>query len=153
MPTYYPRAWAVMRVYFDDFTGEGSKSIEIETVPSEMTVHLNGYRQADTFDLSFDARHLPMTPELIRAIGVSLYLFQIEKNDDGTAVGGVHILAFAAEVFERFDTVAHMSDFVEQLAAGQGGQGELRVLGAVFNEKNGSEIPHEWPLTESGMEK
>lgn len=80
MAIFYPQAWAAMRVVFDGLGEEDSKELIIRPIqPRAASVGLNGYNLADTFELEFHADILPFSPELIRAVGVDLYMFQTEK--------------------------------------------------------------------------
>lgn len=73
---YYPQCYAVLQVVFENF-GPDEKAPTVITVrPRSCTVHLNGYREADSFELEFDAHTFPFSPDLVRAIGVQLHLFQ-----------------------------------------------------------------------------
>jgi hypothetical protein len=76
MGRYYPQARAVLKVVFDGFGGDDSHPTVVHVLPVSINVRLNGYRQADTFDMEFDSRQFPFSPELIRAAGVEIYLFQ-----------------------------------------------------------------------------
>ncbi len=93
---YYPQCRATLKVVFDGFGGADSDPVVIQVMPRSVGVHLNGYRQADTFDMEFDAHAFPFSPELIRNAAVEIFLFQTdgfvadvesfahEKNKDGT---------------------------------------------------------------------
>lgn len=80
---WYPRCYAVLGVVLDEAFAEtpfgqieiGAEADSARLVPMNARVSLNGYSQADTFDLEFDARRLPFTPELIRACEVQIYTF------------------------------------------------------------------------------
>lgn len=72
---YYPRCHAVLGVILDGMSGDDSDPFIVETVPSSCMVELNGYKEADTWDLQFDARLLPFDPDIIRAMAVKIYMF------------------------------------------------------------------------------
>lgn len=77
MPVFYPQCWVAFRVYFDGLGGNDSREMIVPPIePREASVGLNGYNLADTFEVSFFADHLPIAPELVRAMGVDVYLFQ-----------------------------------------------------------------------------
>lgn len=75
---FYPQCHAILKVVFDGFGGDDSDPTVIHVLPRSANVHLNGYRQADTFDLEFDGKAFPFSPELIRAAAVEIYLFQTD---------------------------------------------------------------------------
>jgi hypothetical protein len=80
---YYPRCYASLSVLFDDFGSDDDNAPHIVNLPlRSATVHLNNYKEADTFAIDFDARELPFVPGLIRNAGVQIWLFQT----DGYAV-------------------------------------------------------------------
>lgn len=67
---------ATLKVVFDQFGGNDSKPLVIDGIePKSATVHFNGYRDADTFEMEFDAKRLPFSPELIRAMEVQISMF------------------------------------------------------------------------------
>lgn len=72
---YYPQCRAILSVVFDGFGGDDSEPTIIQVIPQEGQVFLNGYKEADTWELSFDAKSLPVSPDAIRAIGVEIYMF------------------------------------------------------------------------------
>lgn len=82
---YYPQARAVLQLVFDGF-GDSSKDTDpqiIPILPKEVTVHRNSYRQADSWELGFEAGDLPIDPQLIRSGAVEIYLFEVtERSED-----------------------------------------------------------------------
>lgn len=102
MGLYFPRWAVILTVYFDDFKKargaaagaisgaalrEEQKSFVIRldgspgsaSAPRSATAHLNSYAKADTFEIECLARSFPISPELIRAVGVELYMFQTKS--------------------------------------------------------------------------
>lgn len=73
---FFPQCRAVLQVVFDGFAASDSKPTVIHVSPLSANVHMNGYRQADTFDMEFDCQAFPFSPELIRSAAVEIYLFQ-----------------------------------------------------------------------------
>jgi hypothetical protein len=69
---YYPQCLCTLGVVFENF-GDPKAPIAIPVRPTEATVFINSYREADTFSVTFDAKNLPVAPELIRAGSVELY--------------------------------------------------------------------------------
>jgi hypothetical protein len=86
---YYPRCVVSMKIIFDPL-GEGELAdakthIVDAVVPMEASVGLNGYNLADSFEISFLAITLPLSPEHIIAAGVDIYLFQTEKLEQNVS--------------------------------------------------------------------
>jgi hypothetical protein len=79
--TYYPKCRAVLSVVFDGFGGSDSEPTIIQVIPKEAQVYLNGYKEADTWELSFDAKALPFSPDLIRSMAVEIYIFDSGTTD------------------------------------------------------------------------
>ena len=82
MTVYYPRCHAHLNVVFDGRGIPDTEPLLVDTVPKAATVYRNGYHEADTFSLEFDARQLPFDPELIRSMAVAIYMFGAEGPDD-----------------------------------------------------------------------
>lgn len=79
MALFYPDCRASMSVVFDGF-GPSEQNPTIvgrggTLIPTSATVELNGYKVADTFSLTFDAKRLPFVPDLIRGALVHLWMF------------------------------------------------------------------------------
>jgi len=72
---YFPQCRVVLSVVFDGFGGDDSEPTVIQIIPKEAQVYLNGYKEADTWELSFDAKALPFSPDIVRALGVEIYMF------------------------------------------------------------------------------
>lgn len=81
---YIPQARAILQVVFDGFadTARDTPPKIIPVLPMSCTVHKNSYSQADSFDLTFDASDMPIDPDLIRAMAVELFLFQLPSLDE-----------------------------------------------------------------------
>lgn len=77
---FYPQARAILQVIFDGFGDDArnSPATIIPIIPQRVTVHRNSYKQADSFEMTFDANDLPIDPQLIRAGSAEIYLFQTD---------------------------------------------------------------------------
>lgn len=73
---YYPQCAAILSVVFDGLGGNDTEPLQIVTRPRSANVSLNGYNEADTFSLEFDARVLPIDPQQIRSAAVGIYMFE-----------------------------------------------------------------------------
>lgn len=89
---YYPQCWATLHVIFDGFGPGDSAPVTFKVRPRSTTVHLNGYREADTFSMDFDAAAFPFSPELVRSMGVEIHIFQTDGLGRGiqTSDGFAH---------------------------------------------------------------
>lgn len=73
---YYPQVRVTISVFFENFQDEPGKAKSFAVVPRSVTVHSNSYKEADTFSVEFDAKDLPISPDLIRGGSVEIYMFQ-----------------------------------------------------------------------------
>lgn len=78
MSSFYPAARAVLSVVFDSFEGpdEDPDPVVFSVLPKSVTVHKNAYKQADAWEIVCDGNDFPFDPDLIRAGGIEIYLFQ-----------------------------------------------------------------------------
>lgn len=81
MSVFWPRCRALMSVVFDGRGAPNSKPLTIEATPRNATVTRNGYQEADTWSIDFDARLLPFDPELIASMAVRIYMYDAEGDD------------------------------------------------------------------------
>lgn len=73
---YYPHAWAVLEVIFQFDT----ESPQLIVAPiRRATLHSNDYRNADTWELTFSSRVLPLDPDMIFSLAAEIYLFDAGK--------------------------------------------------------------------------
>jgi hypothetical protein len=78
MAYYAPRCAALLTVVFDARTTDSSDNSEPQHIviqPREASILLNGYHEADTWTLEFDARLLPFDPDSIAACNVRIYMW------------------------------------------------------------------------------
>jgi hypothetical protein len=85
---FRPQARAVLQVIFDGYgpSVRDSEIMIIPVLPKSVTVHINSYKQADSFEMVFDAGDLPIDPRLIRAGAAEIYIFNAPSGDDATRV-------------------------------------------------------------------
>lgn len=78
MSVWYPEARAVINVILDGYgdPDDDSEILTIPVLPKSLTVHKNSYKQADSWEMVFDANDLPADPDLIRSGSCEIYLFQ-----------------------------------------------------------------------------
>jgi hypothetical protein len=88
--TYYPKCRAILSIVFDGFGGSDSEPTIVQVIPRSAQVYLNGYKEADTWELEFDAKALPISPDLIRSLAAEIYIF-----DSGST--GSDLSAFATD--------------------------------------------------------
>lgn len=79
---YYPSARVFFQVIFDGFADDArdSEPFMFWTTPKEVRVLRNGYEQADSWSVTFDALDLPVDPQLIRAGAAEIYLYQVSER-------------------------------------------------------------------------
>jgi hypothetical protein len=75
---FFPNCFGILSIVFDGFGGDDSNPRIVPFLPRRATVHLNGYREADTFEVEFDAKLFPFSPELLRSAAVELFMFQTD---------------------------------------------------------------------------
>lgn len=76
MTVYYPEARINISGVFDGFGGRDKPQVIPDILPYSANVHLNSYKEADTWEVSFDAKRFPFSPELLRSAAVEIYLYQ-----------------------------------------------------------------------------
>lgn len=72
---YYPQARVTLSVIFENF-GDPKNPKTFPVQPRSITVYSNNIKEADTWSVEFDARDLPISPQLIRGGSCEIYLFQ-----------------------------------------------------------------------------
>lgn len=80
--TFHPRCHVLMSVVLDGRGGPDTEPLLIEATPKAASVSLNGYHEADTWTLDFDARSLPFDPEIVRSAAVVIYMYAATGTDD-----------------------------------------------------------------------
>lgn len=82
---FYPQARAILQVVLDGYGPDDADSdtLVIPVLPKSVTVHVNSYKQADSYELVFDASDLPIDPRLIRAGSAEVFLFQTNGLEAG----------------------------------------------------------------------
>ena len=81
---FRPQARVILQVILDGF-GDTARDSEIQVIPiipKNVTVHINSYKQADSFELVFDVLDLPFDPQLIRAGAAEVFIFETAGNAD-----------------------------------------------------------------------
>lgn len=82
MAVWYPRCEAQLEVVFDGRGVPDTSPLLIDARPKTATVTRNGYAEADTWSMEFDARALPIDPDLIRGCAVAIFMFSAASLDD-----------------------------------------------------------------------
>lgn len=85
---YRPQARAILQVILDGF-GDTARDSEIQVIPilpKNVTIHINSYKQADSYELVFEALDLPFDPQLIRAGAAEIFIFETASNTDRRTV-------------------------------------------------------------------
>lgn len=87
MAVYYPQVRLNFSVVFDGFGGPDKPEKFRDIKPKTVNVHLNSYKEADTFEATFDAKAFPFSPEVLRSAAVEIYAFQTDDFVDGPPPG------------------------------------------------------------------
>lgn len=73
---YYPQAAMFLRLRLEDFgdkaSGLSDKQFDINCLARRVTVNLNEYTKADTFEAEIDYKNFPFDPRCIRACAVTI---------------------------------------------------------------------------------
>lgn len=77
---FYPECRINISVVFDGFGGPDTPTVLTDILPYTANLHNNSYKEADTFEVSFDAKKFPFSPELIRSAAVEVFLFNKESQ-------------------------------------------------------------------------
>lgn len=75
----YPECRINLSAVFDGFGGVDEPKVLPDIIPYSANCHLNSYKEADTWEVVFDAKRFPFSPELLRSAAVEIYLY----NKDG----------------------------------------------------------------------
>jgi hypothetical protein len=78
MSVYYPQAAIRLRIRWEDFGDDSDEALQkeyiLDAVPRRLTVNINDYTTADTFECEIDYKSFPFDPRTIRACGISIFL-------------------------------------------------------------------------------
>lgn len=80
---FRPQCRAILQVILDGF-GDSVQDSEIQVIPilpKSCTIHINSYKQADSYELVFEANDLPFDPGIIRAGAAEIFLFDSPSNN------------------------------------------------------------------------
>lgn len=83
MGVYYPQAVMILRVLWEDFSLKSDARLQqvykLPIIARRVTVHINDYTTADTFDAEIDYKNFPFDPRCIRSCGVSIYIQDMKR--------------------------------------------------------------------------
>lgn len=124
---FYPRCRAILHVILDGFadTAQDSDEFVIPVLVKGASVHLNSYRQADSFEITFDEDDLRIDPDLIRSAAADVYLYTTPHLGDGRSVS------------RQFPTIGERSGFMPTF----GDPAQARDVGLAPWEFRGDENP------------
>jgi hypothetical protein len=71
----YPECRINLSVVFDGFGGPDDPKVIPDIIPFAVNCHLNSYKEADTWEVTFDAKRFPFSPELMRSAAVEIFIF------------------------------------------------------------------------------
>lgn len=78
----YPECRINISAIFDGFGGPDNPLVLTDIIPYSVNVHLNSYKEADTWEVIFDAKKFPFSPELLRSAAVEVYLYLKPNQTD-----------------------------------------------------------------------
>ena len=77
---FYPMARADLLFVFETYDlTEVDKPYHVPVVPKSLTIHRNSYKEADSWQITLDAKDFNMSPETIRAGSCEIRLFQMDS--------------------------------------------------------------------------
>lgn len=85
MSFYYPQAAVTLRVTWENPNDDDPRledQYSLEVVPKSVTVSINTYKEADTFQMELDYKSFPFDPRLIRALGVTIHVRDMKSLYD-----------------------------------------------------------------------
>jgi len=112
---YYPQAAMFLRLRLEDFgdkaSGIADKQFDIACLARRVSVSMNDYTKADTFEAEIDFKNFPFDPRCIRACGVTIAMEDAGRiyNDDNSlnplkaTVENTVFMGFADEESITFD--------------------------------------------------
>lgn len=62
-------------------SGRDDFSIELRVVPTDLTLALNGFNQADKLDFEIPLANLPIPPDIVRSLFVEVFMDELAVND------------------------------------------------------------------------
>ena len=89
MSLYYPQGALTLRVGWEDFGKDDPKLKEIFTIrilARNITVEVNDYTEADTFNAEIDYKSFPFDPRTIRSCGVTVHLEDKKRVYSGNSI-------------------------------------------------------------------
>lgn len=80
---FYPQARVVLQIVFDNFgpTAQATDPQIIPVLPKEVTVHRNSYRQADSWEVTFEGNDLPVDPQMVLSAAAEVFLFRLTERE------------------------------------------------------------------------
>lgn len=75
MAIIYPECRINLSAVFDGFGGPDEPRVLPDIIPHSVNVHLNSYKEADTWEVVFDAKRFPFSPEVIRSAAIEIFLY------------------------------------------------------------------------------
>lgn len=91
---FYPQCAVILRVMWEDFDQKSKailqKAYDLPIEVRRVTVNINDYTHADTFDMEIDYKQFPFDPRAIRSCGVTIFMDDVGSlysyGSDGQAI-------------------------------------------------------------------
>lgn len=84
MSFIYPECRVNLSAVFDGFGGPDEPKVITDIIPFSANVHLNSYKEADSWEVVFDAKLFPFSPEVFRGAAIEIFIYN--KMDQTTAL-------------------------------------------------------------------
>lgn len=97
-------------------SGKDDFSIELRVIPSEMSLALNGFNQADKVDFEIPLANLPLPPDIVRSLFVEVYMDEIGVNDFGDPARWIPKLYQSPPMFRGYADEEEMDTDVDRLS-------------------------------------
>jgi len=88
MSLYYPQGAITLRIRWESFGNDDPKLDEqysMTILARTMTVEINDYTEADTFNCEFDYQSFPFDPRSIRSCGITIHMKDKKQVFDGNS--------------------------------------------------------------------
>lgn len=131
MTRYAPQCTINLSAVFDGFGDRDAPQVFTDIIPMSVNVHLNSYKEADTWEVTFDAKSFPFSPELIRSVAVEIYLYDAEKTGPvrkEEVKPAIPALGFQANAYAVANERAKITSATEHLVTtGLADQGSIQL--------------------------
>lgn len=160
MARFYPECRINLSVVFDGFGGRDTPQVIEDIIPLSASINLNSYKEADTWEVTFDAKRFPFSPELVRSAAVEIYMYQrsdlteepfyadIPQFSNFTITGVVEFATNASEADRSRREKLKCTGLVDEMTLAQDESGG--TISMTGRDYTALLIDKEWDPVESG---